>query len=174
MIVDYEEVVACQTFLVVVQNQGLEEVLHFVVIAFAMVELRMENLVVEVFLVPELKMVGGLKMAACHLLEVLKKEVVLLVLALLVDYQKDLHEMLTWFVEQVAVQLTVLVYCQLEDIEDHLERHVLVQRLADRYSSYHCLVAAQADRLSKGWMQTDQDEDPQVDSLSKKVEVQAA
>lgn len=81
---------ACQTFLVVVQNQGLEEVLHFVVIAFAMVELRMENLVVEVFLVPELKMVGGLKMAACHLLEVLKKEALLLVLALLVDYQKDL------------------------------------------------------------------------------------
>lgn len=82
--------------------------------------------------------------------------------------------MLTWFVEQVAVQLTVLVYCQLEDIEDHLERHVLVQRLADRYSSYHRLEAAQADWLSKGWMQTDQDEDPQVESLSKKVEVQVA
>lgn len=99
--------VACQTFLVAEQNQRLEEVVHFVVIAFAMVEPQMENLVVEVCLVPEQKMAGVQMEVAC-LSEVLRKEV-LLVPALLVDYQQDLQEMTTWFVEQVEVQLTVLV-----------------------------------------------------------------
>lgn len=81
------------------QEQTLVEV------AFAMVELQKEKLVVD----PELRMLGGLS-------EVLKMVVVVVTLAVFVDYQVDFQVLVLfglkrgpWLVEKVEVQQMVLV-----------------------------------------------------------------
>lgn len=92
-------VVVCQTFLVVDQNQTLVEV------AFAMVELQKEKLVVDL----ELKML--------EVLSGLLKMEVLVALALFVDNQVDFQELVLfglkmdrpWLVEKVEVQQMVWV-----------------------------------------------------------------
>lgn len=92
-------VVVCQTFLVVDQNQTLVEV------AFAMVELQKEKLVVDL----ELKML--------EVLSGLLKMEVLVALALFVDSQVDFQELVLfglkmdhpWLVEKVEVQQMVWV-----------------------------------------------------------------
>lgn len=91
--------VVCQTFLVVDQNQTLVEV------AFAMVELQKEKLVVDL----ELKML--------EVLSGLLKMEVLVALALFVDNQVDFQELVLfglkmdhpWLVEKVEVQQMVWV-----------------------------------------------------------------
>lgn len=92
-------VVVCQTFLVVDQNQTLVEV------AFAMVELQKEKLVVDL----ELKML--------EVLSGLLKMEVLVALALFVDNQVDFQELVLfglkmdhpWLVEKVEAQQMVWV-----------------------------------------------------------------
>lgn len=153
--------VACQTFLVVEQNQTLVEV------AFAMVEPQKEKLVVD----PELKTLEVLSDS-----ELLKMVVVLVNLALFVDNQADFQEFVLfgrkrdhpWLVEKVEVQKLVLVLHQMEGTEDHRLAYRLVQMLVGHCSEDHRLVVAQAYQLTKGRMQKDQDEN----SLLKKAKVQ--